>query len=83
MTPLHPPIYYMIRSVVRLVFWASLFGGIMYLTVELGFREPTDPCPITFNTDFTYTTTQWYPGMQCSLPRNIAVDANGNWWWAN
>lgn len=80
----HPPIYYTIRSFVRTIFWGGLatfsIYGAMHLTAS---ANDYNPCPINLHSDFTYSTSEWYPTMECDMPENVEVDLQGNWWWAS
>ena len=80
----HPPIYYTVRSIVRFTFWGIIGTIGIYLCFTLmASANAYNPCPIELNRDFTYTTTEWYPTMDCDLPENVELDLRGNWWWAS
>lgn len=80
----HPPIYYTIRTLVRTVFWGGLatlsIYGLMHWASS---ANAYNPCPIKLHSNFTYSTTEWYPTMECDMPENVEVDLQGNWWWAS
>lgn len=82
--PSHPPIYYSVRTAVRILFWGAIGTATIYLLFLFSFfGNDYDPCPIEFAPNFTYTTTEWYPSMDCDIPSNIDMDLRGNWWWAS
>ena len=83
-TTQHPPHYYTIRSIVRFIFWGGISTLVIWVAL-IGMAQANDynPCPIQFQSDFTYTTSDWYPSMDCDLPENVELDLRGNWWWAS
>lgn len=80
----HPPIYYTVRTCVRFVFWGSIATLAIWAVMLIGVKANAyNPCPINLHSNFTYSTTEWYPTMECDMPENVEVDLQGNWWWAS
>lgn len=81
---LHPPVYYTVRSIVRFFFWGTIGTALIYGVMLMTFSANAyNPCPINLHSNFTYSTTEWYPTMKCDMPENVEVDLQGNWWWAS
>lgn len=75
----HPPIYYKVRTVVRVAFWGSIafaaFAGLMELT-----DDDRPPCVADVHIDFTWDG----PAQDLSLcrhPDGMVLEFDRTWRW--
>lgn len=72
-----------IRGMIIGLYWIAMAVALL-LAISWAMTDTTAiDCPITFHRNFTYSTTDWYPSMDCVMPDNVSVDTRGNWWWTS
>lgn len=85
MTTYHPPIYYTVRSVVRVVFWTTIYF-LVVLGLSTGLKamenEPNE-CQVNLFRDFTWSPIGSVDLFSCQHPTNIILLSDGTWIWEN
>ena len=79
----HPPIYYKIRTVVRCAFWGSVGAGAILTASWISQIGDKPECPITLNSDFTYTTLEAFDPATCWAGDHVELLDKYRWGWAN
>jgi len=79
----HPPIYYKIRTVVRVGFWGSVAVGVTSFASWFAQLDDKPECPITLNSDFTYDTHSEFDPTKCSAGHNVTLIDDHHWGWTD
>lgn len=83
----HPPVYYTIRTLVRVAFWGSalaLLLGAVYGVAKAFDEWNTLPCEVSLSADFTW---DWVDGTgtrdinNCAHPINTILYSNHTYEW--
>lgn len=86
MTTNRTPLYYLIRTAVRVLFWGAvsvlLALGLGSLAELIGNND--NPCRITLNRNFTWQPETGFTTVDaCDHPTNVILNDNYTWEWEN
>lgn len=73
--------YYVIRSIVRHVFWTSVIFGFFLAFGALTEALKSDKCDVDLNFDFTWTWVTPMDLSECQMPHNVILHNNYTWEW--
>ncbi len=80
------PIYYTVRTFVRVTVWgAAILGAALAVLLVSGSKESSKPvCDISMKPDFTWA---WngaaVPLTDCLAPEDVVINVDGSWGWFN
>lgn len=81
------PIYYTIRTLVRVTVWGGVTAlgvGLVVLLISSSKESNKATCDISLNPDFTWA---WNgiaaPLTDCSPPEGVVINVDGSWGWFN
>lgn len=79
----HPPIYYKIRTFVRVAFWSSVVIGLTTFASWFSQLGDKPECPVILNSDFTYQKLADFDPTECTAGYNVTLLEDFRWIWTN